>query len=1478
MLFSMSAYATNVPYEESATYSYSLNESFSGEFGYKSNTYKSLLIGGSISQYLNYRDSYRSTSGYSYSIANDTISGPYFEAVGNNTSMSWSGMFMEAPEVPATEYQVVEANIKLGADSKGSLSSVFLQVTDKEQEKKNANSGTAKKIAILGIYENYIKIATSSTANLIITYSTFGIDTFKADEWHNIKLILDTTRSVYDLIIDDIIFATDLPTSRTVTAPSIGRVFFNPFSSNTGSKAGIDDVKIYGVTATQANTIVANAYYRTINKTYTLKKNGYQANITIPILGNAVNSSTTSKIAIDGTIEFSTTNSTSNNNAFSQISIPDATSIAKNDKVTISISRPVRETSSNETSTISLPLYDKKLSLQEFALEENFSGTFTTDANNLVTGGSLVSYQSRAKNFGTFSIASDAIHADYLLSTLTASISNLDRGARIMVETPLSYDYQVVELDTKLETEGSSAFLQLVVDKDGSDDFDNAAKLGIIEIHSDFMKMHYGNASDTNDTRTENIYYSDYNLPNIKPNDWKKIRVVFDKKNALYDVYFEDILIATDIESLKNLTEYEYNGIKYICFNSLGNAGAKTAVDDIKVYGITPELANMYAKNSFDNLFNDFDIKNQQSIILPYCGSFGTRNTADKAKIAYAFSNTSNVSLLQNYYNFETDTSGTKSYLTFKDGLVDTTLTVNISRNYKDKPITTLSINYHFYKVAEENTYKITKLYFTDNNGISTDFPSRSGKIIGADIDFTSNEATDKALIIAVYQGDVLFNAEVLRNFNSGKSHVNLDIPLPDDISGCRIVIFFFEDFESLVPASPQQNYELSPTSLFEILGNDKVTYNASSEELEYTVSNTSYDIKWSVQGDGVEIDSETGKLLLNANVSKNTNIVIKAALAENPFIYATKTVAVVTSTTYQNDVLRMNVTKDYVDKVLSTSDTSYPSTPLLPNGFNVTTGDAAKWKFQVDDEHPNSEIAFSDLASQGNFMRSLEAISKLTNDSTYHDRMLDIYSKYITDYKAVNGLLKMGGHAVIDLNTNEYVGAQGNEDTHELKDQLMYYTPLFESDSDEAASYLRQIWLRHIKDFSNLGFNRHASFTGSFRPLNNWNNIDQYDESDLDMICDRDTVTFRTSANDYIHAAVNLYQNTGDEKGLIWAKRLLDRYNALKNSTTNIGVYQISTSHNASNLLQLPENWWTLDNYSDYTATYYGDRAYNQFADDLISDGIFPESKRGYILEANLVDPVSLYVQAPMVEMELAKAFGYNSDEGKEIMTSLIKSMAGFIEHAYIPSRNRFNRIWNDGTVMSDYVIKKNGYYGKAGRTLGYDKVTSDYLVSYCKAYFESAYIEGLENEREIMWSFIRNAFIDLDIGDVGVYSPGDSMNLTMNNTCNDPYTLLALLEIYNNTSIMEYLDLARKIGDNIVQNNVYNGWFVKNKDTSKYTRLDDMYCYALIKLEATTINKNDVVPEILLGDGYFHSYIIDSTGEYKRSFCYNVLWNENR
>lgn len=200
---SMSAFATRSQNEANTIYAYSLNENFSGEFGYKSNTYKSLLIGESISQYLNYKDTYRSTSRYSYSIANDAIFGPYFEASGNNTSMSWSGVFMEAPDIPTTEYQITEANIKLCTDSQGSTSSAFLQFTDKGQEKKNANSGQAKKIAILGVYENYIKVTTSATTNHVISYSTFGIKPFKAGEWHNIKLVLDITR-VYDLILDNV--------------------------------------------------------------------------------------------------------------------------------------------------------------------------------------------------------------------------------------------------------------------------------------------------------------------------------------------------------------------------------------------------------------------------------------------------------------------------------------------------------------------------------------------------------------------------------------------------------------------------------------------------------------------------------------------------------------------------------------------------------------------------------------------------------------------------------------------------------------------------------------------------------------------------------------------------------------------------------------------------------------------------------------------------------------------------------------------------------------------------------------------------------------------------------------------------------------------------------------------------------------------------------------------------------------------------
>ena len=88
----------------------------------------------------------------------------------------------------------------------------------------------------------------------------------------------------------------------------------------------------------------------------------------------------------------------------------------------------------------------------------------------------------------------------------------------------------------------------------------------------------------------------------------------------------------------------------------------------------------------------------------------------------------------------------------------------------------------------------------------------------------------------------------------------------------------------------------------------------------------------------------------------------------------------------------------------------------------------------------------------------------------------------------------------------------------------------------------------------------------------------------------------------------------------------------------------------------------------------------------------------------------------------------------------------------------------------------------------------------------------------------------------------------------------------------------MARVIGNNIIANNMSNGYFVASS-SSKYSELDDFYAYSLCLLDAATRGDFESVPVFYMGKGYFHTSYIDERGRnMSPAFDINFLWNTSR
>lgn len=77
-----------------------------------------------------------------------------------------------------------------------------------------------------------------------------------------------------------------------------------------------------------------------------------------------------------------------------------------------------------------------------------------------------------------------------------------------------------------------------------------------------------------------------------------------------------------------------------------------------------------------------------------------------------------------------------------------------------------------------------------------------------------------------------------------------------------------------------------------------------------------------------------------------------------------------------------LSAIRSYVDLVQSVSHSHQNPTPLMADGFDVLTHQPVTWKFP-----DGRNIPISNFASQQNWLRTLDALSLVTQDPQYHQQ-----------------------------------------------------------------------------------------------------------------------------------------------------------------------------------------------------------------------------------------------------------------------------------------------------------------------------------------------------------------------------------------------------------------------------------------------------------------------------------------------------------
>jgi hypothetical protein len=166
------------------------------------------------------------------------------------------------------------------------------------------------------------------------------------------------------------------------------------------------------------------------------------------------------------------------------------------------------------------------------------------------------------------------------------------------------------------------------------------------------------------------------------------------------------------------------------------------------------------------------------------------------------------------------------------------------------------------------------------------------------------------------------------------------------------------------------------------------------------------------------------------------------------------------------------------------------------------------------------------------------------------------------------------------------------------------------------------------------------------------------------------------------------------------------------------------------------------------------------------------------------------------------------------------------------------------DGTDLTDYKFKRNGYNGPEGFCFTRKKASARFFLSAVRAYIVS--------EEELFWKFARNIAKFNDLGDIGEIK-GQKLSLNLKTTLTDPVMIFALVDLYNAYHIEEYIELANVIAEHIIEERFHQGYFFRNENSTKVS-FDSIDALALLTLYAASIDKSDVIPAFIHGEGSIH------------------------
>ena len=497
-----------------------------------------------------------------------------------------------------------------------------------------------------------------------------------------------------------------------------------------------------------------------------------------------------------------------------------------------------------------------------------------------------------------------------------------------------------------------------------------------------------------------------------------------------------------------------------------------------------------------------------------------------------------------------------------------------------------------------------------------------------------------------------------------------------------------------------------------------------------------------------------------------------------------------------------LDAVRQFADNVLKCGRDTYgpKHTPLFVDGLNIHTHEPVKW---IDPD--GSKWILSNLASQQNLFRTLDGLSKITGDPKYREAATEAIEYAFENLRHPNGLFYWGHTTAYDAGADDisYRSTIPGGGTHAIKLDYPYYELMWKVNPKETKKSIEAFWSAHIIDWSNLDFDRYALFDDALEEP--WNH--EYKRYPTFLKSKKsDSAAGTWTGTSLIHAGTTLYRLSRERQPLIWSKRLAERF--------------VDTRH--------PETGISYESYT-YRLHQLGDDLKEHFNDPYTRH--FPQECFDIDLFYYYGENVTTYAWMSMVMV--GEMLG---KEGKEFKQWALEEFTAMGKASYRKKDNSFVPILTDGTSLEGYEWKKAPGTGPEGMVVKPLLSDMPFLWGYSVAYR----ITG----DEFMWEMVRDIALGNNFGDIGQTS-AHIPELQTDTSCSDAYGLLGFLQLYERTTSRVYLEMAKRIGNNILLNQFHKGFFVPSKKHI-YTRFDCLEALALLHLDAAMKHKTGSVPRV--------------------------------